>query len=207
MGLKLVKDDVLVLLDAGVDPETLDKIKTIALSVKNVEGVLNIKVRRSGPVIFAELHLETKKDLPVMDASKTTENIRKAVKTSIKNLNSLIIQIEPLKKEKLRVAVPVDNKNGLLSDISEHFARAPYILIADVINEKITSSVIKENPGIKIVKKKGIESAEFLGKEKVDVLVSNEVNEGPKYVLSDKQIDIIAPIGSNLEEIILNTYK
>jgi cation diffusion facilitator family transporter len=207
MGLKLAKDDVLVLLDANMDPEKIEEIKTIAESVDGVEGVHAIKVRRSGPFVFAELHLETKKGLSVENASEITGNIKKAVKDKIKNLDSLTVQIEPFKKEKLRVAVPVENRNGLQSDISEHFARAPYILIADVVNGKITNSAIKENPGTKLKKKKGIESAEFLEKEKVDVLVSNEVGEGPKYVLSGKSIDIIIPKGKNLEEMILNVYK
>lgn len=37
--------------------------------------------------------------------------------------------------------------------------------------------------------------------------MSNEVGEGPMYVLSDKLIDVTTPEGTNLEEIILNGYK
>lgn len=206
IGLKLAKNDILVLLDAGVDPEVIEKITTIALSVENVEGIHNVKVRKSGPVLFAELHLETKKGLPVIDASETINHIKKAVKSKINNLDTLTVQTEPIKKEKLRVAVPLDDKNGMQSHISEHFARAPYFLIADVVNGKIISSIIKENPGIKLEKKKGIESAEFLGKESVDVLISNEINEGPRSVLSTKLIYTVAPKGRNLEETILDVY-
>ncbi|WP_424354133.1 cation diffusion facilitator family transporter [Methanobacterium sp. MBAC-LM] len=207
MGLKLAKDDILVLLDANMDPEKIEEIKTIAESVGGVEGVHAIKVRRSGPFVFAELHLETKKGLSVENASEITGNIKKAVKGRIKNLDSLMVQIEPFKKERLRVAVPVKNKNGLQSDISEHFARAHYILIADVVNGQIISTIVKDNPGTTLEKKKGIETAEFLEKEKVDVLVSTGVGEGPKYVLSDKSIDVMVPRGKNLEEMIMDVYK
>ena len=207
MGLKLAKDDILVLLDANMDPEKIEEIKTIAESVDGVEGVHAIKVRRSGPFVFAELHLETKKGLSVENASEITGNIKKAVKGRIKNLDSLMVQIEPFKKERLRVAVPVKNKNGLQSDISEHFARAHYILIADVVNGRIISTIVKDNPGTTLEKKKGIETAEFLEKEKVDVLVSTGVGEGPKYVLSDKSIDVMVPRGKNLEEMIMDVYK
>lgn len=207
MGLKLAKDDILVLLDANMDPEKIEEIKTIAESVGGVEGVHAIKVRRSGPFVFAELHLETKKGLSVENASEITGNIKKAVKGRIKNLDSLMVQIEPFKKERLRVAVPVKNKNGLQSDISEHFARAHYILIADVVNGRIISTIVKDNPGTTLEKKKGIETAEFLEKEKVDVLVSTGVGEGPKYVLSDKSIDVMVPRGKNLEEMIMDVYK
>jgi cation diffusion facilitator family transporter len=207
MGFKLAKDDILVLLDANMDPEKIEEIRTIAENVAGVEGVHAIKVRRSGPFVFAELHLETKKGLSVKNASEITGNIKKAVKGRIKNLDSLTVQIEPFKKERLRVAVLVENKKGLQSDISEHFARAHYILIADVVKGQIISTVVKDNPGTTLEKKKGIETAEFLEKEKVDVLVSTGVGEGPKYVLSDKSIDVMVPRGKNLEEMIMDVYK
>jgi cation diffusion facilitator family transporter len=207
MGLKLAKDDVLVLLDASMDPEKVNEIKSIASGVEGVEGVHNIKVRRSGPFVFAELHIETKKGFSVKMASEIIINVQTAVKDRIKNLDSLTVQIEPFKKKNLRVAVPVEEKNGLKSRMSEHFARAPYILIVNVIDSEIKDTIIKENPGASLEKKRGIETAEFLGKEKVDVLIGSEVGEGPMYALSDKLIDVMIPKGKNLEEIILNVYK
>lgn len=206
IGLKLTKDDVLVLLDANMDPEIIKKIKSITLSVEGVEDLHDIKVRRSGPFVFAELHIETRKGLPVKKAYKIIEMVKKAVKADIKNLDTLTVQMEPSKKKKLRVAVPIENRNGLKSKVSEHFARAPYILIADIINGEIIGTQIKENPGTKLETKKGIKTAEFLGKEKVDILVVIEDFEGPKYVLSDKLIDITTPKGENIQEIILNAY-
>lgn len=161
VGLKLAKDDVLVLLDANMNPEKIEEIKTIAEGVNDVGGVHAIKVRRSGPFVFAELHLEIKKGLSVENASEITANVKRVVKNKIKNLDSLTVQIEPFKKERLRVAVPVENKSGLQSDISEHFARAPYILIADVVHGKIVSDVIKDNPGTELEKKRGIELLNF----------------------------------------------
>jgi cation diffusion facilitator family transporter len=207
MGLKLSKDDVLVLLDASMDPEKVNEIKSIASGVYGVDGVHNIKVRRSGPFVFAELHLETKKGFSVKDASDITKTVQKAVKDKIKNLDSLTVQIEPFKKKKLRVAVPVEERNGLKSKISEHFARAPYILIANVFDGEIKDIIIKENPGASLEKKRGIETADFLEKEKIDVVIGNKIGEGPMYALSDKLIDVAVPNGKNLEEIILNAYK
>ena len=61
MGFKIGKDAVLVLLDASIDPETVQQIKDIAFADDGVEGVHEGRVRRSGPYLFGELHLETKK--------------------------------------------------------------------------------------------------------------------------------------------------
>ncbi|MCE5214383.1 MAG: cation diffusion facilitator family transporter [Methanobacterium sp.] len=207
MGLKLAKNDILVLLDASMDPEKIRQIKNTAESVDGVEGVHDIKVRRSGPFVFAELHLETKKDLSVKKASEISENIKKKVKDRIENIDTITVQIEPSKSDEVRIAVPVENKDGLESKISEHFARAPYILIAEVLNNEIISYKIIENPGSQLEKKRGIKTAEYLEKEKVNILVGYEVGEGPMHVLSDELIDITHPEGKSLEEIIINAYK
>jgi len=207
MGLKLAKDDVLVLLDASMDPGKIKEIRSIAADVKGVKGVHDLKVRRSGPFVFAELHLETQKGISVQKASDITEAVNKAVKNKIRNLDTLTVQIEPYKKLKLRVAIPVENKKGLQSEISEHFARAPFILIADVLDGEIKDLKIKKNPGIRLEKKKGLKTVEFLVKENVDVLIGNEVGEGPRYALNNNLIDLLLPKGETLEETILNVYQ
>jgi len=203
----LAKDDVLVLLDASMDPGKIKEIRSIAADVKGVKGVHDLKVRRSGPFVFAELHLETQKGISVQKASDITEAVNKAVKNKIRNLDTLTVQIEPYKKLKLRVAIPVENKKGLQSEISEHFARAPFILIADVLDGEIKDLKIKKNPGIRLEKKKGLKTVEFLVKENVDVLIGNEVGEGPRYALNNNLIDLLLPKGETLEETILNVYQ
>lgn len=60
MGLKIGKNAVLVLLDATLDPKTVEQIKDMALTVDGVVDVHEVKVRSSGPYIFAELHLNEK---------------------------------------------------------------------------------------------------------------------------------------------------
>lgn len=207
VGLRLAKDDVLVLLDAGMSPERTNEIKSIALSIEGVEGVHDIKIRRSGPFIFAELHLETKKEVTVKKGYELSSKVKKILKEKIKNLDNVIVQLEPYKNKKLRVAVPIETKDGLKSELSNHFARAPFILIADVFENKIIDFEIMNNPGANFERKKGIKTAEFLGSEKVDILVNPEVKEGPMYVLSNKLIETTLPEGKNLEEIIKNALK
>ncbi len=207
MGLKLAKNDILVLLDASMDPDKISEIKNAAEGVEGVEGVHDIKVRRSGPFVFAELHLETKKDLSVKKASEITENIKKKVKDRIENIDTITVQIEPYKSDKVLIAIPVENNNGYESKISKHFARAPYILIAEVINNKINNINVKENPGSQLEKKKGIKTAELLEKLNVDILAASEVGEGPMHVLSDELISLTKPEGKTIEEIVMNAYK
>jgi cation diffusion facilitator family transporter len=208
VGLKFGKDAVLVLLDACLDPETVEKIKSIANHFEGVEGVHDIKVRRSGPFVFAELHLETKKKLSVGKADEISRRLEEKIKNEINDLDDISIKIEPGKKLVLRIAVPVDKDEGLMSNISKHFGKALYFLIADIDRGKIKNFELKLNPGTTYQRKRGLKTVEFLKNEDVDVvLFKGEMKEGPTYALSDELIDVITPEGENLEEMLLNAAR
>lgn len=208
MGLKLGKDAVLVLLDVGMDPEKIQTVHALVKSIPGVEGVHDMKVRRSGPFVFAELHVETKKELPVEKAYELSEKVKVKVKEVITELDTLTVQIEPAKKDMVRFAIPLENNDGLLSTVSNHFGKASYFLIADVFKGNLKSFKIKVNPGRNLERKKGIKSAEFLANESVDVLIAGEdVGEGPSYVLMEELIQKVDVEGDNLEDILNNAYN
>jgi len=207
IGITIAKNAVLVLLDACLEPEKVKMIKSIAENIDGVEGIHDVKVRRSGPFIFAELQLATKKKLSVKKAYEISNNVEKAVKNEIRDLDRLTVQIEPVKTINISLAVPLKNDDGLESEVSDHFGKAPYYIIAEVHKGNIKNYNIKKNPAASLEKKRGIETAKFLVNENIDVLVTSEVGEGPKYVLSDYLVDIVAPEGAKLNEILINTSK
>jgi cation diffusion facilitator family transporter len=208
IGLKFGKNAILVLLDANLDPKTVEKIKSMAINFEGVEGVHDIKVRRSGPYVFAELHLETKRRLSIAKANEISKNLEKSVINEIADLDSLTIKIEPGKKIIFRAAVPVDKDEGLKSDISQHFAKAPYFLMVDLDKEEIKNFQLKKNPATEYERKRGLKTVEFLKNEDVDLLLFNgEVKEGPAYALSDELIDIVRTNGLKLEDMLLNAVK
>jgi cation diffusion facilitator family transporter len=208
IGLKFGKNAILVLLDANLDPKTVEKIKSMAINFEGVEGVHDIKVRRSGPYVFAELHLETKRRLSIAKANEISKNLEKSVINEIDDLDSLTIKIEPGKKIIFRAAVPVDKDEGLKSDISQHFAKAPYFLMVDLDKEEIKNFQLKKNPATEYERKRGLKTVEFLKNEDVDLLLFNgEVKEGPAYALSDELIDIVRTKGLKLEDMLLNAVR
>ena len=208
IGLKFGKEAILVLLDANLDPKTVEKIKSMATNFEGVQGVHDIKVRRSGPYIFAELHLETKKRLSIQKADEISKNLEKRIKDEIKDLDSITIKIEPGKTIITRVAIPVDKDEGLKSNISKHFGKAPYFLIVDLDNGEIKNFQLKLNPAVNYEQKRGLKTVEFLRNEDVDVLLfEGEVKEGPSYALSDELIDVICPNEKKLEDMLLKVAR
>ena len=205
MGLKIGKDAVLVLLDASIDTETVQKIKKIALSVDGVEGIHEVRVRSSGPYMFAELHLETKKNLSVEKAHGISDKVERQIREEVGQLETLLVQVEPVKKEVIRFALPLKNKDGLKSIPSNHFGKVPYFLIWDVHHGEIENYQIKDNPAHELEKKRGIKTAEFLVNEKIDVFLGDELGEGPRYALSENVIHFVNSEGDTTEEIMENT--
>lgn len=207
IGAKLGKNDVLVLLDASIDLDKVELIKKISLGVKGVAGVHDIKVRRSGPYIFVELHLELEKGESVKKAREISIEVEKNVKNEIHEVDSLTVQTELLQKNYQIIGVPLKNDQGLFSDVTTHFGKAKYFMIAKVKNGSIEMFTIKKNPTATDENKKGIKAAELLKEENVDILVIDNLSKGPKYVLYDYLVGTVKLKGNNLEEIIINAAK
>lgn len=189
-GVELGRDSILTLMDAVLKPEHLRKIKEIAEGVQGVVGVHDIKIRKSGPFCFGEMHMEVEKDLSVDKAHAISEEVEQKAKQECKELEKLIIHIEPVKRTRLKVAIPVDNNRGLESKAIPHFADASYFLIVDVDEKQIKNWSVKQNPGAKLNKKKGITAAKFLIDEKVNTLIVGELGEGPFHVLRDSFVEM-----------------
>jgi len=79
---------------------------------------------------------------------------------------------------------------GLDSTISSHFGNAQYFVLIDVEGKKTVDWRILKNPGISFEKGKGIVAANFLIKNKTDVLITKEIAQGPFHVLRDSAIKI-----------------
>jgi cation diffusion facilitator family transporter len=205
MGLKIGKDAVLVLMDASIDPKIMHQIGDAALAVDGVGGVSGVKVRSSGPYLFGELHLETKKNLSVEKAHEISDKVEEMVRKDVEKLETLLVQVEPVKKDFIRFALPLKTRDGLNSVPSAHFGKVPYFLVWEVHNGEIKNYQIKDNPAQYLEKKRGIKTAEFLVNEKVDVLLGEELGEGPRYVLSGEIIHCICSEGNTTKEIMVNT--
>lgn len=204
VGSTLTKYNLLVLLDACIDRDSLELLRKTVLSVKGVEGVHAIRIRRSGPYLFGEIHIEIERSLSADKIEGMISRINSEVKRVLPSIDHLIIRPETLKKDEIVVAVPIEDNRGLDSKISPHFGRAAFFIIARTRNGDIIDYKILENPARSLEKKKGIKTAEALKKRNIDVLVVEKLSEGPGYVFSDSLLGTAQPEGSSLKEVIIN---
>jgi cation diffusion facilitator family transporter len=189
-GYGIMKDSVKSLLDASVDAETLNKLRTIVGGFSEVVEITDINARNSGRFIFVyiDLRLSVKK---LKDAYKITARIEESVRRDIPFIERVIIRYGPIEKGYMRYAVPLGDR---ADTISEHFGSAPFVACwnRDASNGKLLSQKIIENPFSSLEKGKGIKLAELMVEQQVDVLYTKELfgGKGPEYVLSDAGIEV-----------------
>ena len=191
-GYEIFKDSVKVLLDASIDYEVLDRVKDIVSRVSGVRKIDSLKARSSGKFIFLELEIATNlKDLE--RAHKLTKKIEEKIRSEIKNVDRVVIHVEPDEREFVRYAIPCIENNGMESKISEHFGEAEYFCIFDLKtknNDLIDIRFIK-NPFTELEQQKGLRVAEFLVKKKIDKLVTKKsiAKKSAFYVLEDAYVE------------------
>ncbi len=189
-GVGLGRDAILTLMDAIVKPEYISKIRRSAEKVQGVIDVHDVKIRKSGPFYFGEMHIEIEEGLPIEKAHIITEEVVQKAKQEFKELETLTIHLEPAKREKFRIAIPIEENKGLESKIKPHFAKASNFMLVDIDQGRIKNWFVKPNPGAELIRKRGTSAANFLTTNKVNVVFAGEIGEGPFHLLRDSFVGI-----------------
>jgi predicted Fe-Mo cluster-binding NifX family protein len=189
-GLWFGKDAVLVLMDVSPSPQRVKEMKEIAESVHGVKGTHDIRLRKSGPVFFGELHVELQEGISLEKAHVISEEVETRIKERFKDLELITVHVGLAHRKKTRIAIPILEDNGLDSPVILHFGSAPYFAFLEVEEGQIVSLNVKENEGARLSHKKGIQAANLLVEEKVNVVLAGSLGEGPFHVLGDNLIQI-----------------
>jgi len=189
-GLLYGKDAALILMDVSPDPRMANKIKVVAETVPGVKGSHDIRLRKSGPVFFGEIHIELQEGLPLEKAHAISEEVEGRVKENFKDVELVTVHVGLSHKKKILIAAPIAEDKGLNSLVSPHFGSAPQFGLILVEEGQVLSFFIKKNVGAKLEHKKGIVAADLLVKEKVDILLTIDIGEGPFHVLGNNLVQI-----------------
>jgi cation diffusion facilitator family transporter len=90
-----IKEASLVLMDACQCPAILTEIENVAKSVKHVNNVHSLRMRKIGPYIIGDLHVVVDADLTVRDSSKIAREIETRIKMDFDEVIEIKVRIEP----------------------------------------------------------------------------------------------------------------
>ena len=82
------------LVDA-IEPEIIDQIESVALSVHGVQGVHDIRARWMGHKIVADLHITVHPFMTVQDSHTIADWVDNALSAEVRALGSSVVHVDP----------------------------------------------------------------------------------------------------------------
>lgn len=192
------KDSLFFLLDYWNDDSFIERIrKVVQRNSTIVRSIRKIRLRRAGTFIFGEIYLEINPFAEMQDLRVELDNLQGKIlelDPYIKNMNIYTLVPRP---GKLKVAIPVENNNGLKSRVARSFGRTKFILLGTVKDKKILKWEVvefpfKQNEYDKIVN--------FFEKNKVNVVIDNDMHSLVYCELLAKSYINIFPHFSNVKD-------
>ena len=201
VGWDILKDSMKTLLDASVDPITLHRIRDVIGRFSQVKEIKSIQARNSGRFVFVrtELVFGIRK---FAQAHQLSEEIERTILQEFPQVDKVTIHYEPVKKDFLTYAVPVEEDKH---KISEHFGDAPYFYLIrmSLQDHTIQEEKILRNPYLNEEKGKGIRVSEWLLQNGVDTVYTRKTfdGKGPSYVFSNADVEVIITEDKTIDEI------
>jgi len=184
-GWELLRDSMRVLLDASLDSETLETIRSALLDDPAVSQIHELTGRNSGRYRFVEAEV-TVRTTDLEKAHAISQRLSDSIRSKVERIDRVLIHCEPEDKPTIRYALPLAEDQNT---VSQHFGEAPFFAIVDVDSqsEREVRRTLIPNPFLEEEKAKGLKVAELLLREKVDVLLLRESlrGKGPEYAFRD----------------------
>ena len=107
LGIRIVRDTTLQLMDTMPDPADMDRIRQVALTVPGALGIEKCFARKTGLQWHVDLHLEVDPAMSVYDSHELATRVRDRVRERLDWVADVLVHVEP----HLFAAVP-DGKHG-----------------------------------------------------------------------------------------------
>lgn len=86
------------LMDTKPEAVFVEAIQTAALKVEGARYVEKVLIRKMGPQLYVDLHLEVDPDLPVREAHRIAHLVKDSIMASRREVADVLVHIEPARK-------------------------------------------------------------------------------------------------------------
>ncbi|RXA20861.1 cation diffusion facilitator family transporter [Methanosarcina sp. MSH10X1] len=208
MGIESARDAVLTLMDAWLDEEESERIRKNIYNIPGLIELEDLKLRKSGLVVFGEATVEVEGETDLQRVELLSEDIKTAVKKEVENLEHIVVNVKPVRRKNLKLALPVLERGGFQAKLSEHIGKAPYFLLIELEEGRAGDWKILENLFSNSEKKRGVKAVDLVIREKANAIAVKTVAEGPFYMLRDNFIKILRiPEGAATVRDVLDRFQ
>jgi cation diffusion facilitator family transporter len=199
-GAELLADGMRVLLDASLDPETLDRVRAIIERQPAVTEIKSLTGRNAGRYRFIEAEIAVRvRELAKADL--VGHQVAEAIRNQVPHVERALIRVEAADKSTQRIAIPLA---GPHNDVSQHFGTAPYFALREfhLDDDRLIEGRVIPNPYAGDPRGRGLKVAQWLLEQDVDVLITaDDIHEkGPGYALGDAGVEILVTDATKLDQ-------
>ncbi len=178
-GFEILKQSLLVLLDAQLSEEDIEKIIKILKDYRGVR-IDFIRGRSSGSHYFIEIGISMS-EKSLRRAHEITEEIEQKVKETIKGAEDVVIHYEPIKKDYTTYAIPIKDQSP-----TTHIGRCDLFLVCEEDKDLKMRCRTVENPAQRVKAGRGAVAVKKLIDEDVDILLlPKESSEGMIQIIKE----------------------
>ena len=94
VGWSLGKDSVHELIDTGLDKRHLDNIRNSMLSVEDVKDIHQLRTRRMGHLVFADVHVIVAPDISVSEGHRISEEVERMLTKQLDASTDVTVHID-----------------------------------------------------------------------------------------------------------------
>ncbi len=95
LGIRVVHDTVVQLMDTMPDPEAMDRIRMAGLTVPGVLGIEKCFARKTGLKWHVDLHLDVDPSMSVYDSHEIATQVREKIRSEIDWVADVLVHVEP----------------------------------------------------------------------------------------------------------------
>jgi len=198
-GWQVLIESVRVLLDAGLDRASYNRIKRVIEAVPGVTAVNFLTGRNAGRLKFVEAAVAVHTG-SLVRAHEITEQIEDEVRRKVPGVERVFIHAEPqaLAAPGTRVAVPVIDGQGRLA---EGFGDAPWFILADMGDGGPAQVRTVPNPFRETQRQRGLSIARWLIQQGVTVLASRDevADKAPGLALSNAGVQLVVTAAETVD--------
>jgi len=146
VGVTSVIHSVLALMDMSPSRQVEQRVRETIESTDDIEGITDLKLRRSGPFILGEAAVRVAQSMNVHRGHEVADRLEQTVRGRIPQIMSFVVHVEPVEPTHRTLAIPIAEAGGLDSSVEEHFGRAPFFLFVELASPGITRTNVRQNP-------------------------------------------------------------
>ncbi len=95
LGVRVVRDTMLQLMDTMPDPEAMDRIRMTGLSVPGVLGIEKCFARKTGLKWHVDLHLEVDPAMSVYESHEIATTVKEKIRAEVDWVADVLVHVEP----------------------------------------------------------------------------------------------------------------